>query len=152
MAQQPLELVSKPFRTTSAVWHYFGFVPDGEGRPKDEDKPICKLCSKSVLSKGSNTSNLFAHLRVNHPTIHAQIRKARPTSSSLKEQPRVAEPTIMEMITRAQPYSRTSKKWQRITELVAFCLAKDTMPLFSVEKVGFTRMLHELLSRKYFSK
>ena len=41
------DLVSKR-NTTSAVWQYFGFIPDEEGRPKDDDKPVCKLCRKTV--------------------------------------------------------------------------------------------------------
>ena len=60
------ELVPKP-KTTSAVWQYFGFIADEEGRPKNEQQPICKLCKKTVLSRGSNTSNLFAHLRGESP-------------------------------------------------------------------------------------
>ena len=54
-------------------------------------------------------------------------------------------------------YTRHSKKWQQITESVAFSLAKDSLPLYTVDKPGFRKMLHtldpryELPSRKYFS-
>ena len=148
------ELVPKP-KTTSAVWQYFGFIANEEGRPKNEQQPICKLCKKTVLSRGSNTSNLFAHLRANHPSTHQLIKKAKP-STNQRPQER-STPTITESLMRAQSYARTSKKWQRLTESVAFCLAKDSLPLYSVEKPGFRRMVRtfdpqfELPSRKHFS-
>ena len=139
------ELVPKP-KTTSAVWQYFGFIAEEEGRPKNKEQPICKLCKKTVL--GSNTSNLFAH---------QLIKKAKPSTKQKQPEER-STPTITESLMRAQPYARTSKKWQRLTESVAFCLAKDSLPLYSVEKPGFRRMVHtfdpqfELPSQKYFSK
>ena len=36
------QLIQK--NTTSQVWRYFGFVPDSNGQPKNNDPPICKLC------------------------------------------------------------------------------------------------------------
>ena len=55
-------------------------------------------------------------------------------------------------------YNRQSKKWQQLTDSVTFCLAKDMMPIYSIEKDGFRKLLYnfdpqyELPSRKYFSK
>lgn len=155
------ELVPKA-NTKSAVWEYFGFIPDKEGKPKDEDKPVCKLCKKTVLSKGSNTSNLFTHLRTTHPKIHTQLKTAKPlsttTSSKQKEPAERTTMTIAESLMRAEPYPRSSKKWKQLTDSVAFCLAKDSMPLYTVSKPGFKKMIdtfdhrYELPSRKYFSR
>ena len=45
-----------------------------------------------------------------------------------------------------------------MTDSVTFCLAKDMMPFYSIEKEGFRKLLYnfdpqyELPSRKYFSK
>lgn len=55
-------------------------------------------------------------------------------------------------------YNHQGKKWQQLTDSVAFCIAKDTMPIHSVEKEGFRKLLHmfdsqyDLPSQKYFSK
>ncbi|KAK0152105.1 Zinc finger BED domain-containing protein 1 [Merluccius polli] len=56
------------------------------------------------------------------------------------------------------PYDKQSKRWKELTEAVAFCLAKDTLPLLTVQKEGFRQMIHKMdakynmPSRKYFSK
>ena len=52
-------LVSKSMGTKSAVWIYFGFEADVEGRLKVQDAVICRLCKKSVSAKSGNTSNLL---------------------------------------------------------------------------------------------
>ena len=39
-------------------------------------------------------------------------------------------------------YNRQGKKWQKLTDSVAFCLAKDMMPIYSVEKEGFRKLLY----------
>jgi len=43
-------LVSKP-NNKSAVWKYFGFCPDSNGKPDDMDKPLCKVCQTAVHTK-----------------------------------------------------------------------------------------------------
>ena len=54
--------------------------------------------------------------------------------------------TISCAFERARKYERGGKKWNK---LVAFCLAKDMMPLhvYSVEKEGFRRMLYRIDSK-----
>ena len=48
------------------------------------------------------------------------------------------------------------KKWKELTDSVTYCIAKDALPIYSVEKPGFKQMLkcfdskYELPSRKYF--
>ena len=46
--------------TKSSVWQHFGLVAMEEGTviERDKDKPVCRECGRSVLAKGSNTSNL----------------------------------------------------------------------------------------------
>ena len=47
------DLVSKR-NTTSAVWQYFGFIPDEEGRRKDDDKPVCnRVLARNFCKKGT---------------------------------------------------------------------------------------------------
>ena len=61
-------LVDKP-NMKSQVWRHFGLVPDTDGKPKEMDKPKCKLCFEEVIARFGNTSNLFAHLRNKHPKL-----------------------------------------------------------------------------------
>ena len=59
---------------------------------------------------------------------------------------------------RVQKYSRQTKKWRDITNAVTFCLTKDCLPIYAVEKLGFRGLIekldpqYELPSSKYFSK
>ena len=74
-------LVSKSRGTKSAVWIYFGFEADVEGRPKVQDAVICRLCKKPVSVKSGNTSNLLSHLKVHHPQRHSEVKKANSKPS-----------------------------------------------------------------------
>ena len=66
--------------------------------------------------------------------------------------------TILDALSSAQKYTKGSKRWKQLTEAVTKGIAKDTMPVYSVEKPGFRQMLaqfdrrYELPSRKYFSQ
>ena len=42
------KLVAKSSGVKSAVWGYFGFKPDAEGKAKVQDSAICQLCKKTV--------------------------------------------------------------------------------------------------------
>lgn len=56
---------------TSVVWNYFGFtLADTE-----QTAVICKECKKPVISKGGNTSNLFHHLKHQHPCLYQNCMK-----------------------------------------------------------------------------
>lgn len=56
------------------------------------------------------------------------------------------------------PYERNSIKWKEITNAVAFHVAKDMIPIYTVEKPSFKRLLqtldprYKMPSRKYFSE
>ena len=58
---------------------YFGVKVDGDDVPiPDElDKPVCKLCNKSISAKRSNTTNLHAHLKDNHPNAYAEVQREK---------------------------------------------------------------------------
>lgn len=147
-------LVPKP-KTVSVVWNYFGLEQDEEGKPKNDDVAICRRCKRRVQARGGNTSNLLSHLRTHHPLQHSEVVQAQ------KGKKRKAVPqceNIDSMLKQAQKYDRKSKRWQEITDAVTFCIAKDMLPLYSVEKQGFRRLI-ELLdprydtpSSKYFSQ
>ena len=87
-----------------------------------------------------NTSNLLAHLRTTHGKIHADV-KAAMKGSKTADQKSVASAsqwTLVETMTNSQKYERKGKKWKEIT--VTHCIAKDTLPIYSVEKLGFNPM------------
>ena len=67
-----VQLVPKP-NTTSPVWKNFSIEVDEKGKVKNDEEVVCQLCSKKVVTKGSNTSNLIAHLRVHHPLQYTNI-------------------------------------------------------------------------------
>ena len=66
--------------------------------------------------------------------------------------------TIDVAMSKGEKYPRSSKWWQQLTDLVTHCLAKDMMPIYSVDKPEFRRMLERfnpkymLPTHKYFSK
>ena len=63
-----------------------------------------------------------------------------------------------EAIERTEPYTSGSRCWKAITESVTRFMAKEMIPISTVEKPGFLSMVtkldprYEVASRKYFSK
>ena len=55
-------------------------------------------------------------------------------------------------------YDKKSKRWQKLTDMISYYLAKDMVPLYSIEKPGFKELVsifdkqYKLPSRKYFSQ
>lgn len=145
----------------SAVWVYFGYRRGQDGKPEDVERATCKKCKKQFWAKGGNTSNLFKHLEVNHPEEYGKIKSStsKGKGTSTVPQPVHERSTGKQVtLTSFSKYNREEKKWKTLTDKVTFCLAKDIMPIYSVEKRGFKEMLqafdqrYELPSRKYFSQ
>uniref|UniRef100_A0AAR2K029 BED-type domain-containing protein n=1 Tax=Pygocentrus nattereri TaxID=42514 RepID=A0AAR2K029_PYGNA len=150
------ELVMKR-GASSVVWRWFGYkISDTL-----QTAVICKICKKQIITKGGNTSNLFHHLRKKkHPCQYEESQKSREESPASKVSN--ANPGKQHSITASlescTPYDRKSKRWKEITESIAFCLAKDMMPIQTVQKQGFIQLIKKLdrryniPSRHYFSK
>ena len=157
------ELVSKE-KATSLVWNYFGFEAGEDGKPINSENAICRIASgcrkKPVLAKGGNTSNLLTHLRRHHPKQYAELieaqEKKKSKEKSLKTYQGQAKLKVVDK--SAAKYGRGSNKWQELTDSVSYCIAKDMMPIYTVEKEGFKTLLksfdskYEVPSRKYFSQ
>ena len=66
--------------------------------------------------------------------------------------------TIKEALEKGKKYQRHGKKWEELTDSVTYCLAKDKLPMYSVEKEGFRKMLYnfnpqyKLPGQKHFSE
>ncbi|XP_065899760.1 E3 SUMO-protein ligase ZBED1-like [Dysidea avara] len=153
-----MELVARK-NATSPVWTYFGLEKESDGRIKSEDVAVCRKCYQRVRAKGGNTSNLLSHLRIHHPTIHGLVMTAIKTKNRRKEDlEKRQQPSIASSMKKVQQYDRTTRKWREITTAVTYCLAKDSLPIYTVDKVGFRNMVekmdpqYDFPSSKYFSK
>ena len=120
-------LVDKP-NTKSQVWKHFGFVPKADGKPKEMDKPRCKLCFEEVIAKYGNTSNLFSHLKTKHPLVYKTIEVHRKTRSD--GDGTALQPLIVDAIERIKKLDSSSKEHKELTKSVAMCLAKDMSPIY----------------------
>ncbi len=65
---------------------------------------------------------------------------------------------VWQAFSKMQKYEQGGKQWQKLTNSITNCLAKDMMPLYTVEKSGFKQLLndfdlkYDIPSRKYFSQ
>ncbi|XP_013860010.1 zinc finger BED domain-containing protein 1, partial [Austrofundulus limnaeus] len=152
------ELVAKR-GSSSVIWNWFGF----KQADTEQKVVLCKVCRQTVTSKDSNTTNLFHHLKHKHKPEYEASQKMRYDAAealaltSKAKKPTTTQTKLADAFVHSTPYDSQSKRWKALTEAVAFCLAKDMLPLRTVEKDGFRRMIHKmdarykLPSRKYFS-
>ena len=151
MSTTDQEIIPKP-GTKSEVWQYFGLLKGPNGQAIDDGSAYCKLCRKKVLAKSGNTSNLKAHLKNNHKTVHCQLQK--PSAPII---PKVRMPAITPL-TQALPYGHQNKRYKELNEAVAYFICKDGLPIYTVEKPGFRSMIkkldsrYEIPSRAHFSR
>ena len=127
------DLVPKPGATKSPVWAYFGFVSVADGKPANEETPVCRECGRTVATKGSNTSNLLSHLENSHATIYSRI-KGNIGGAAAAKRSQLSGSAGLQILAgsfaKVTPYARNSKKWEKLTGAVTFCLAKDVMPIY----------------------
>ena len=97
-------------------------------------------CSKSVAAKGGNITNLFTHLRDKRPSVYSLI--VWPPKSTEQKQP-----TLHETVTMCTKYLPSSTQAINLDKAVAFCIAKDMLPLQLVDKPGFRHMVTKLNPR-----
>ena len=152
------ELVPKR-GAVSAVGRFFGF------KKADVTTTIlCKCYRAKVVAGGGNTSNLLQHLSRKHVLEYQEcmkLRSAPSTSAAGKTgnaKEKLSQMSLLDAFSRGTPYDRKSKRWNEITNSITIHLAKDMVPLNTVEKGGFKQMIkmldprYELQSRKYFSQ
>ena len=127
-------VLTKP-HTTSKVWAHFGLKGDKDGLPElaETEKPICRHCHKAVSAKQSNTTNLFTHLQDNHPEIYTEFAATKWKQTN--------QPTLAQIIERGKKYESTSKWAKELDHAVAYFIAKDSQPFYTVEKEGFKKMV-----------
>ena len=66
--------------------------------------------------------------------------------------------TFVQSMTASQKYGRKGRKWKELTDAGTYYIAKDSLPIYTVEKSGFQCMLNtfdawfEVPSQTYFSR
>ena len=138
------ELVAKK-NTYSPVWAFFGLKKDHKD---NDDSVICHLCRAVVLARGGNTSNLFSHLKIHYAKEHASIEKSKKKKASAANKDNShnsgKQRTLDEAIERTKPYTHGSQRWKDITASVTHFVAKEMIPIHTVEKPGFRSMVRKL--------
>ncbi len=142
--------VAKKRNTKSKAWIYFGLrvTDDGEVIEEHQQQPICRKCGTVVRAKEGNTSNLFQHLRDHHPELLTNIVSGSSSST-------MTQRTIKESIARSTKLPHNSPQAKEITCAITYHLAKDAVPLCTVEKPGFKELVSKLnprYERKFFSQ
>ncbi|XP_051501698.1 E3 SUMO-protein ligase ZBED1-like [Myxocyprinus asiaticus] len=108
-------------------------------------------------------TNLYQHLKQHREkydecmTVKAQI--SRETAEQNKKQPvSQTKSTITDVFASITPYNKSLQRYKEITDSITHCLARYMMPIYTVSKVGFQKMIHtldkryQLPSRNYFSQ
>ena len=161
MADSSCTIVPKK-KVVSPVWDYFGLCADSEGKIIDDGVTVCRQCNGNVRASGGNTSNLLSHLRTHHPSkytlvLQAQREKVKESSTASSSSTNASQATLPELFTKTQKYERTTRRWREITDSITYCISKDMLPIYTVEKEGFRRLTYtldskyEIPSAKYFS-
>ena len=133
-------------RLKSVIWSYFGLKGNESGKPlkEDIDKPICKLRKGQTLliflPIYKNTTQLFTVKQFHLPSH--QVNRYKSTQHYRK--------------LLIEDDSKSTRACE-LNKAVAYYLAKDIHPLYSVERPGFKRLVSKLdpkyvlPSRNYFS-
>lgn len=116
------------------------------------------MCLKAVATKGSSTTNLFQHLKQRHAAEWEVCASQRREQDRSSHTPAKKQTTILERFSNCNPYDKKGPRWKAITDSVAKYIAKDMVPIYTVEKPGFIDMIkvldpgYVLPSRKYFAE
>ena len=150
----------------SAAWNYFEECLNEEGNYR------CKKCRIKVKTGDSSTSNLRHHLNQYHPQEHAIINSQYPQRTNKLTNVRgcdnsasssVESSAIAAAFAKSAQYNTDSNNWKSLTEAVTFCIAKDAMPIRTVERPAFLHLLKQFdprytppgrkaMSQKYLPK
>ena len=54
------------------------------GKPRSLCRPRCRVCRQEVAAKGDNTSNLYSHLKTQHPELYMLMYVRESQSPSIR--------------------------------------------------------------------
>jgi hypothetical protein len=116
---------------------WFGY----EKSNTDQKTVLCKICYRPVLTTGSNTTDLFYHLRKDHVKQYEESLRMRPkkVQSSAQNKPPSAQnkpptQTLQEAFARGTPYGKASRRWKEIIAAITTYICKGMAPIYTVEK------------------
>ena len=120
MAENDDDHLKRKDRTKSSAWTHFGIKTAEDGNSVEEGIAICLYCKRSVVARNGNTSNLFSHLRTQHPAKYELAMKAKKKAKGKGKAtgtlPRSGiQNSIDESFAQMKKYDRKSKRWQRLT-------------------------------------
>ena len=76
---------------------------------------------------------MFAHLQDNHPEIHAELAATKKQTN---------QPTLVKVIEYGKKYEASSEQAKELDYAVAYFMAKDGQPFYTIEKLGFKKMVN----------
>ncbi|KAK1875045.1 Zinc finger BED domain containing protein 1 [Dissostichus eleginoides] len=126
------ELVPKKGMVSSVIWNWFAFARSD----LDQTTPRCKVCLKSVASKGSSTTNLLQHLKQKHPAEWEKCcaqrnEKDRGTTSTSRTAAKI-QSTVTQTFSNCIPYDKNSARWKAITDAVDLWSSQTMQPYMSL--------------------
>ena len=97
--------------------------------------------SSAKYTAGSNTTNLFYHLRKNHVKQYRESLRMRPKKVQSSAQNKPTTQMLQEAFARGTPYGKESRRWKEIRAAVTTYICKDMAPIYTVEKRGFCELI-----------
>lgn len=123
---------------------------------------------KKISTADSTTSNMWSHLRTNHPQAYSigESKKVKisGSSSAITTTPKISkcttsqQPQITAAFEQRTLYPRETQKWKTITDKLTIMLTKLMIPFSVVDEPEFNAFVSELdvryqtPSRKYMSE
>ncbi|KAF4078433.1 hypothetical protein AMELA_G00199060 [Ameiurus melas] len=92
------ELFPPSILPLSPVWDYFGYPKNADGMIEENERPKCKACRQSIVSKQGILSNMLRHLKFYHNSLYEELksrtgwRRYRPYKERSRAPPIQANP------------------------------------------------------------
>lgn len=116
---------------------------------EQQTAPRCEMCLKAVATKGSATTTLLQHVKQRNSAEREQCVALR-AAAAWDASPKTAAPKqvmLAASFSHGTPYDKKGSKWKQIMEAVMFYIAKDMVPIYTVEKPGFVSTLRAIEAR-----
>lgn len=144
------DIVDKKGHSTSVVWRYFVFLQS------DTVQTIRAIKNRQHHKPVSSFKTMSPFRNEDAKKLQSQtsVGKCGPSTSTSA----TTQQSLMSSFSKAVPYDKKTKRHGDITKAVAYCIAKDMLPISLVENEGFKNLIHvldpryELPGRKHFSQ
>ena len=124
-------------RSWSTAWDHF------EIDSADSVKAICNHCNH-VVKHSQNTTNLFKHLKAQHPDVHKAIEEEKAVAEKLKKAKQTKQLSLEDTSVARVPYPSESKRRKFLDESLVNMITTDLQPPFIVEDTGFQSFVSAL--------